>query len=163
VNIGETILIPREAKAVDTIGNDWVSIDVLYDTRKRVSDYGYETGSAGWQAGPSVPVNAWRDYERAKTKRERAQRKFLEADEKATRAYKASRYVYVNGLYDEAVDGAKIATWEKRLAKWAPLAENLRGPLDEAERAEAELLALVASWNDPDNEQNLLAAIRGWA
>lgn len=131
-----------EVREADRIGNKWVFTDLRV---WRVRETGTLTSreDAGWIPGPSIPYDLWREYKRADRKFRSAEKKWCAADEKVTRAYKASRYIVVNHLYDEAVDGAKHDTWMKRLRKWdaeaAPLWRDYNGALNERERLLTEI------------------------
>lgn len=90
-----------------------------------------ETGKA-W-AGPTVNAAKLRLIKREIARYNRAHKRWLVADSKATRAYKTSRYMMVN--YMEFADGASLPTWMDRTALWAGRMEEAAREMDEADKA----------------------------
>lgn len=128
--------------AVDTIGTKFVSVNI---EESGVQYFGNQrTEFSRTRCGPTIPVSLWKRYAKAKRAVKSAERKFVEADSKRTDAEKATRYIIVNHLWDEAVGGFKYATWEKRLRKWYPISEQRYAELSAArmefEAAESEIL-----------------------
>ena len=139
---------PRDLRAVDEIGTKWVSVDIKVDRVTRL-EFGTKYSNAGWIPGPTIPKSLWRDYQRAEKKYRRLAKKYCHADEKATVAYKSSRYIIVNGLYGESFCGAKYETWLDRMKKWEAVRAPLHQPMQQAEQEWRALLEQIADYNSP--------------
>lgn len=98
-----------------------------------------DTESGKTWAGPTVNAAKLSEIKKQIARYNRAYKKWLTADSKATRAYKASRYMMIN--YVSFADGASLSTWMDRTALWAGRMEQAAREMEEADKA----LSMVVS------------------